>query len=204
MCGGTPPRRYGGHLAAGLSPRVRGNRVCGQRLPRYPGSIPACAGEPWQRMTTMTPSKVYPRVCGGTYPACRHRPLHLGLSPRVRGNRTRIGSQRYCPGSIPACAGEPDCHHPGHRAVWVYPRVCGGTPWTFDSAFAIVFAKGMAQHRLPAFYQTDNAAVQSATMPFTLWRRGAVNTRDVAGWWRYSVVKQPPHRPTASRPSYAR
>ena len=120
-------------------------------------------------------------MCGGTMRP-RRKPLPVGgLSPRVRGNHGRQEDRLMAQGSIPACAGEPAACGSSGRPDSVYPRVCGGTPWTFDSAFAIVFAKGMAQHRLTAFYQTDNAAVQSAAMPFTLWRRAAVSTRDVAG-----------------------
>ncbi len=50
-----------------------------------------------------------------------------GLSPRVRGNRSRIDAMPSIGRSIPACAGEPigvrSTKHPGT----VYPRVCGGT-----------------------------------------------------------------------------
>ena len=50
----------------GLSPRVRGNRVC-RAVPLYPaGSIPARAGEPRRRSQAQPPDLVYPRACGGT------------------------------------------------------------------------------------------------------------------------------------------
>ena len=49
-----------------------------------------------------------------------------GLSPRVRGNRLRMGFDRQVERSIPACAGE-SCSMPEKIvAGWVYPRVCGG------------------------------------------------------------------------------
>ena len=70
---------------------------------------------------------VYPRVCGGTIGTRSEDEGHWGLSPRVRGNRSRCGCFRAVSGSIPACAGEPrtpsDRCPPGR----VYPRVCGGT-----------------------------------------------------------------------------
>ena len=50
-----------------------------------------------------------------------------GLSPRVRGNLPTTSIPPACPGSIPACAGEPNPHQPGANALKVYPRVCGGT-----------------------------------------------------------------------------
>ena len=54
--------------------------------------------------------------------------LGAGLSPRVRGNRARAGTERQELGSIPACAGEPCPFQRVARGRWVYPRVCGGTP----------------------------------------------------------------------------
>ena len=50
-----------------------------------------------------------------------------GLSPRVRGNRAMPKLHRAHPGSIPACAGEPEGGAGAAAAVEVYPRVCGGT-----------------------------------------------------------------------------
>ena len=72
--------------SCGLSPRVRGNPLLGQRMmsqrgsiPRVrgnppaggmrlasPRSIPACAGEPRRLVVCAWPARVYPRVCGGT------------------------------------------------------------------------------------------------------------------------------------------
>ena len=76
------------------------------------------------------PSKVYPRVCGGTAWAISIMSIFEGLSPRVRGNRGRHGKPLLGIGSIPACAGEPasPSRLPDGRAV--YPRVCGGTNGT--------------------------------------------------------------------------
>ena len=51
----------------------------------------------------------------------------MGLSPRVRGNRTLDMAAATSLGSIPACAGEPSCRRPLLRSPTVYPRVCGGT-----------------------------------------------------------------------------
>ena len=76
--------------SVGLSPRVRGNRrrdICGGRSD----------GE----------REVYPRVCGGTSASVPPDNVVSGLSPRVRGNRVTIQSRTGIPGSIPACAGEP-------------------------------------------------------------------------------------------------
>ena len=66
VCGGTDFSLDAGTELYGLSPRVRGNldRVA-DALPRR-RSIPACAGEPPVRRGSCCPTRVYPRVCGGT------------------------------------------------------------------------------------------------------------------------------------------
>ena len=115
-------------ITGGLSPRVRGNRADPALPAPAPGSIPACAGEPWNDKIKNAVSRVYPRVCGGTvYALPGHHPRH-GLSPRVRGNLVMVRAAGSMIRSIPACAGEPI---PDNRTIlrsWVYPRVCGGTP----------------------------------------------------------------------------
>ena len=50
----------------------------------------------------------------------------FGLSPRVRGSRDNALIHVPQPGSIPACAGEPNTRVPSKVAGAVYPRVCGG------------------------------------------------------------------------------
>ena len=73
---------------------------------------------------------VYPRVCGGTANFGNNGRSITGLSPRVRGNPSRVAVGCTGRGSIPACAGEP--HGGGRRRknAGVYPRVCGGTTAT--------------------------------------------------------------------------
>ena len=89
VCGGTSPRVCDMHPARGLSPRVRGNRIDMGRAERLPRSIPACAGEPQVRRIDNRFLEVYPRVCGGTAMPCSSLMPSPGLSPRVRGNRSR-------------------------------------------------------------------------------------------------------------------
>ena len=149
VCGGTAFRCCGDIYHAGLSPRVRGNlpvpfyhalsnrglspRVRGNpERARWVGevdrSIPACAGEPSRWPRTWSDVKVYPRVCGGTGCAFAQVEGGGGLSPRVRGNRPRLGNRTARVGSIPACAGEPGDQANAFAQPSVYPRVCGGTP----------------------------------------------------------------------------
>ncbi len=113
--------------AQGLSPRVRGNRPPGILRPRRNGSIPACAGEPATRRSALSPTAVYPRVCGGTLLIGAAVLLAIGLSPRVRGNPPGKGVPVGVVRSIPACAGEPNRVQIHQRHHPVYPRVCGGT-----------------------------------------------------------------------------
>ena len=114
-------------MAAGLSPRVRGNPLPRDALRRGDGSIPACAGEPAARVAAAPPSRVYPRVCGGTHVALHVGGEGEGLSPRVRGNLHQAAEGVVLAGSIPACAGEPAARTGTSIRRRVYPRVCGGT-----------------------------------------------------------------------------
>ena len=131
VCGGTcllAPVALG---FLGLSPRVRGNLGRVQSLDDDFRSIPACAGEPIDAGCRRTRIRVYPRVCGGTlYQEWQINSVE-GLSPRVRGNRKRRCPAVRCPGSIPACAGEPWHSAPTSTRYQVYPRVCGGTAQVF-------------------------------------------------------------------------
>ena len=118
----------------GLSPRVRGNlREQPSRAP-FRGSIPACAGEPTELSPIVIAVKVYPRVCGGT--GLLQRPMREAktLSPRVRGNRLCDHGVNRDRRSIPACAVEPNRTIKVNHPAGVYPRVCGGTPTTANSA----------------------------------------------------------------------
>ena len=106
MCGGAHRLTDRLDEAAGLSPRVRGSRSRSQRTCPRCGSIPACAGEPSARPSAPAPERVYPRVCGGAFPATVRSADESGLSPRVRG--------------------EPRPRCPSRPRSRVYPRVCGG------------------------------------------------------------------------------
>ena len=91
----------------GLSPRVRRNPAIIPVDYDERGSIPACTGEPGSPTVCCHDSGVYPRVYGGTrLPYCVLSRFG-GLSPRVRGNLTKIRSGTDIAGSIPACTGEP-------------------------------------------------------------------------------------------------
>ena len=134
------PRVYGGTLQPrhavlprrGLSPRVRGNRNRERRDARRGGSIPACTGEPGIDRVEHGQRAVYPRVYGGTIDAWLDQLHPQGLSPRVRGNPCGSLIVEVNNGSIPACTGEPAQGRLPYSGRWVYPRVYGGTPTTYD------------------------------------------------------------------------
>ncbi len=66
VCGGTLTAGFHTDGIAGLSPRVRGNLDIDLDLATIMRSIPACAGEPAVGFLHPVPTRVYPRVCGGT------------------------------------------------------------------------------------------------------------------------------------------
>ena len=107
VCGGTSIVPLPARSIAGLSPRVRGNH---RRITRPRTNV-----------------GVYPRVCGGTCYAFANPCIIRGLSPRVRGNPQPPSQPLHHPGSIPACAGEPNTGPEPGKDGGVYPRVCGGT-----------------------------------------------------------------------------
>ena len=127
VCGGTQPDAVRAIDDEGLSPRVRGNHPCGRQYDSGRRSIPACAGEPVQRLPSNGTAGVYPRVCGGTGPTASVQWYGWGLSPRVRGNRPLADKEVLSMRSIPACAGEPLIPKASVIERSVYPRVCGGT-----------------------------------------------------------------------------
>ena len=104
-CGGTGNKKAAAEFAKGLSPRVRGNPDLEYFVVFDVRSIPARAGEPLPERRFLVGHEVYPRACGGTQ---LRRPLvlrQMGLSPRVRGNRSGESSIPWHEGSIPARAG---------------------------------------------------------------------------------------------------
>ena len=143
VCGGTGLRDEDVRTFWGLSPRVRGSPHRRRRADDAARSIPACAGEPHGSTATGRPTRVYPRVCGGTVIVhCIGIPNN-GLSPRVRGNRASAQGCPLLPGSIPACAGEPGSgRYHSSQCPGLSPRVrgnryrqCAGptAPWSIPA-----------------------------------------------------------------------
>ncbi len=140
-CGGTFRISDSLQGSGGLSPRLRGNRHCHRRPYLGHRSIPALAGEPSRASRLKGILKVYPRACGGTSFTLVVADLAGGLSPRLRGNRSGIGSLHPLLGSIPALAGEPQVWVQAPPPPRVYPRACGGTT---DRATVITKLEGLS------------------------------------------------------------
>ena len=109
----------------GLSPRSRGSRRYGFRLPCPLGSIPALAGKPSPLLGAHCGQRVYPRARGEAGMGILPRQRHAGLSPRSRGSPLDTLQFMSARRSIPALAGKP--LRPGFRAYppTVYPRARG-------------------------------------------------------------------------------
>ena len=116
----------------GLSPRLRGNLAALSLAKLKAGSIPAPAGEPGRCPDRCLNHTVYPRACGGTCYDIRCQPANAGLSPRLRGNPPAPAPSLQTLGSIPAPAGEPSTESMAHGIWEVYPRACGGTPYSLQ------------------------------------------------------------------------
>ena len=118
VCGGTIASAKLGRRCTGLSPRVRGNLATPEEFYSSIGSIPACAGEPYEQDIHIDEHPVYPR--------------------RVRGNQVNFHPAVIARGSIPACAGEPYHDRLKFPTIRVYPRVCGGTSSLIPKSRAIL------------------------------------------------------------------
>ena len=127
VCGATRKILFIINSFVGLSPRVRGNRLRMEPIGRNPGPIPACAGQPKNLAAWASRKRAYPRVCGATTSISTCSSFRPGLSPRVRGNRSRARKTGNQIRPIPACAGQPAALLFAPSAVRAYPRVCGAT-----------------------------------------------------------------------------
>ena len=137
MCGGAGKTILNMLRTEGPSPRVRGSpeRRCRQRS--GPGTIPACAGEPYRRIVDGAWGGDHPRVCGGAAAVSWPRCQTWGPSPRVRGSPAAEPCGDLPGRTIPACAGEPASHRLSATMRRDHPRVCGGANRLFSLRRAI-------------------------------------------------------------------
>ena len=126
-CGETFAFASASVTASGLSPRVRGNLERDDAGRQGRGSIPARAGKPPAGTKSSRARWVYPRACGETKAVTPKTWWRMGLSPRVRGNRSRRCRRSCRRWSIPARAGKPTTASRSTTRIGVYPRACGET-----------------------------------------------------------------------------
>ncbi len=127
-----------GNRPAGLAPGActpsRVLRCTGSslvlRVSSFAWSISACAGNPCRISFVMATLSIYPRVCGGSFPAPPLGDTDTDLSPRVRGIPNGVLDGQTPTGSIPACAGDPRRRKHVGDGKRIYPRVCGGSTLT--------------------------------------------------------------------------
>ena len=125
MCGEHYPSISREVLKRGSSPHVRGTHRVERHDFGRTGIIPACAGNTPPRPARWAVTRDHPRMCG------EHKHEHVrrhdvrGSSPHVRGTRMRTRTVAYCPGIIPACAGNTLCAVGAVRGVEDHPRMCG-------------------------------------------------------------------------------
>ena len=161
----------------GLSPHARGSRRARPCPDRAGGSIPACAGEPVACDDWYPAERVYPRMRGGASNESYPWPLAQGLSPHARGSRLGVYRKRLVLGSIPACAGEPDCRHGRRGLIGVYPRMRGGAHRTNTG---LMTDGGLSPHARGSRRGLGYAAGQAGSIPAcagepTNWCRGQAN-----------------------------
>ena len=96
--------------------------------------IPACAGKTVLIVPVPSPVAAHPRVCGENGVLRRHRVMHEGSSPRVRGKLTPQVRRYIYNGLIPACAGKTTAERAQVGAGGAHPRVCGENVLVADRA----------------------------------------------------------------------
>ena len=126
MYGGAGDTRISSLESHGLSPHVRGSHLGVSTTGSFMRSIPACTGEPAPATQEVLWNRVYPRMYGGACLGGMVPATAGGLSPHVRGSQHAPAWPPCCPGSIPACTGEPDSGLQSSTLQRVYPRMYGG------------------------------------------------------------------------------
>ena len=135
-CGATSDDDPFPQDAAGLSPRMRGNRHPSAGRRRGGGPIPAHAGQPSPMAGRSRGGGAYPRACGATCPPPARSRNGRGPSPRMRGNPHDAREGARHGGPIPAHAGQPARRTQPSPTTRAYPRACGATEGMCRSASA--------------------------------------------------------------------
>ena len=124
-CGENRIGLAGTRGSLGSSPRVRGKH--GPVLARAlrAGLIPARAGKTSAARARGAWVWAHPRACGENGVLRRHRVMHEGSSPRVRGKRSCVVLGGHGCGLIPARAGKTSARTSARPRGRAHPRACG-------------------------------------------------------------------------------
>ena len=130
---GDHPRVCGEHLVfaaaheetEGSSPRMRGTLRPAIHSPRFPGIIPAYAGNTCPNGRGSRSDRDHPRVCGEHIEIIDPSDVNAGSSPRMRGTPPWSPRSRGRAGIIPAYAGNTGRLQVSVPGAWDHPRVCG-------------------------------------------------------------------------------
>ncbi len=126
-CGATTLRDEIRSARGGLSPRMWGYRVLGDRREFEVRSIPTHVGLPQSRRASPNTSGVYPHACGVTLVDGRTVQHDRGLSPRMWGYPSAVDHVVVDVGSIPVCTGLPRPRTWRYPTGRVYPSAYGAT-----------------------------------------------------------------------------
>ena len=127
------PRGCGEHQGAllgtlpewGSSPRMRGTPESEILVGKYPGIIPADAGNTGCRLWRSNPSWDHPRGCGEQFTQRQSIKQATGSSPRMRGTPAHVRARGIMLRIIPADAGNTSCSSPPRCWKQDHPRGCG-------------------------------------------------------------------------------
>ena len=125
VCGENTRGRTMSRPVPGSSPRVRGKPRAGLQEAARRGLIPACAGKTRETLAWPGVRWAHPRACGENMQQSAGAVESVGSSPRVRGKRSRGGSDALENRLIPARAGKTG-PTPGKQCPSrAHPRACG-------------------------------------------------------------------------------
>ena len=132
----------------GLPPRARGRPAVAADFHAVRGTTPACAGKTRRWKASKTRPRDYPRVRGEDAHSPASWSLRVGLPPRARGRRFRVGGGEITAGTTPACAGKTCPGAMSPALMRDYPRVRGEDWYPIHPIFKAVGLPPRARGRL--------------------------------------------------------
>ena len=146
--GEDPPSSFFFCQFGGLPPRARGRPAVAADFHAVRGTTPACAGKTRRWKASKTRPRDYPRVRGEDAHSPASWSLRVGLPPRARGRRFRVGGGEITAGTTPACAGKTCPGAMSPALMRDYPRVRGEDWYPIHPIFKAVGLPPRARGRL--------------------------------------------------------